>query len=65
MCIFFVLYIYKIGIVFRFKFYYLNDLKVFKLFLFIICKQNDKIYKCRYRKDKKDIDVYVVSFMFN
>lgn len=37
MCIFFVLYIYKIGIFFRFKFYYLNDLKVFKLvYLFFV-----------------------------
>lgn len=31
MCTFFALYIYKTGIVFRFKFYHLNDSKVSKL----------------------------------
>lgn len=31
MCTFFALYIHKTGIVFRFKFYHLNDSKVSKL----------------------------------
>lgn len=65
MCTFFALYIHKTGIVFRFKFYHLNDSKVPKLSLSIICKQIDKTHKRRHSKDKKDTDVYTVSPMSN
>lgn len=36
MCTFFALYIHKTGIVFRFKFYHLNDSKVSKLSLYLL-----------------------------